>query len=110
MGAQQKVWGALHGELGRVGIEVIGPSTPLDASCENWLRDHFLTQIFPNLTPQALDPAHPFPFIPNDRKSVVEGKSVSVRVDLGGSRIIQKTNTTINSTSHIHQVSNTTNT
>src|SRR3546814_1842030 len=71
MGAQQKVWGALHGELGRVGIEVIGPSTPLDASCENWLRDHFLTQIFPILTPQALDPAHPFPFIPNQGLSIV---------------------------------------
>src|SRR3546814_13534024 len=27
-----------------------------------------------------------------DRKSVVEGKSVSVRVDLGGRRIIQKKN------------------
>src|SRR3546814_14172337 len=36
MGAQQKVWGALHGELGRVGIEVSGPSPPLAASCENW--------------------------------------------------------------------------
>src|SRR3546814_14674475 len=29
-----------------------------------------------------------------DRKSVVSGKSVSVRVDLGGSRVIQKTNET----------------
>ena len=33
MTAQQKVWGALHGELTRVGIEVIGPSSPLDPSC-----------------------------------------------------------------------------
>ena len=71
MAAQQKVWGILHGELGQVGIEVIGPSSPMDPLCEAWLRDHFLTQIFPILTPQALDPAHPFPFIPNQGLSIV---------------------------------------
>src|SRR3546814_16380725 len=36
-------------------------------------------------------PAEITPFAPEDRKSVVEGKSVSVRVDLGGRRIIKKT-------------------
>src|SRR3546814_19907465 len=38
-----------------------------------------------------------------DRKSVVEGKSVSVRVDLGGRRIIKKKNKKINS-DNIHNI------
>ncbi|MBB3982141.1 polyphosphate kinase [Sphingobium fontiphilum] len=71
MQAQQKVWGLLRGELHDAGIEVVGPQAPMDADSEAWLRDHFLHQIFPILTPQALDPAHPFPFIPNQGLSIV---------------------------------------
>ena len=68
---QQQVWHRLRGELEVVGIDVIGSYEPLDAAIEAWLEEHFQSQIFPILTPQALDPAHPFPFIPNLGLSVL---------------------------------------
>ncbi|MEJ7925793.1 RNA degradosome polyphosphate kinase [Sphingobium sp. AN641] len=71
MSAQQKVWGILHGEIAAAGIEVIGASSDIDQATHDWLCEHFRTQIFPILTPQALDPAHPFPFIPNQGLSIV---------------------------------------
>ena len=64
MAAQQAVWHDLHAALRAAQISVIGPE-PVDAKADAWMRSHFLEQVFPILTPQALDPAHPFPFIPN---------------------------------------------
>lgn len=46
------------------GIEVI-TADALHKSEKHWLEDHFKEQIFPVLTPLSIDPAHPFPFIPN---------------------------------------------
>ncbi len=68
---QQQVWHQLREELIVVGIEVIGAGEPLVPEIDEWLEEHFQTQIFPILTPQALDPAHPFPFIPNLGLSVL---------------------------------------
>ena len=68
MAEQQKAWHLLREELARADIPVIlteADGNALDTEARVWLEDHFLNQIFPILTPQALDPAHPFPFIPN---------------------------------------------
>jgi polyphosphate kinase len=70
MSAQQLVWHALHAALGAAGIDVVG-SGSMGAKADDWLENHFLNQVFPILTPQALDPAHPFPFIPNQGLSIV---------------------------------------
>ncbi|MCF8707067.1 RNA degradosome polyphosphate kinase [Rhizorhapis sp. SPR117] len=70
MAEQQKMWHTLHHELADAGIEVIGEGS-MGTEADAWLETHFMTQIFPILTPQALDPAHPFPFIPNQGLSVV---------------------------------------
>jgi polyphosphate kinase len=64
MSEQQSVWHLLREELGKAMVGVIGMEE-IDARTDKWLQAHFLEQVFPIITPQALDPAHPFPFIPN---------------------------------------------
>src|SRR3954454_11762354 len=68
--SQQAVWAELRESLAEAGIAVIGEE-PLDPESEQWLHRHFREQIFPVLTPQAIDPAHPFPFIPNRGFSLI---------------------------------------
>ena len=67
---QQKTWENLAAALAEEDI-FVQPVEQLTESGQSWLRLHFLDQIFPVLTPQALDPAHPFPFIPNKGLSLV---------------------------------------
>jgi polyphosphate kinase len=64
MSDQQVTWRALREELGAAGIAIIGPQDLL-ASDRAWLEEQFMAEIFPVLTPLAIDPAHPFPFIAN---------------------------------------------
>jgi polyphosphate kinase len=61
---QQKTWRQLRVALGSAGIVVID-SDALAEEDRSWLDDEFNRRIFPTLTPLAIDPAHPFPFIPN---------------------------------------------
>lgn len=67
---QHEVWASLQAELDAAGMRVVGEE-PLDEDSEKWLDQHFREQIFPVLTPQAIDPAHPFPFIPNKGLSLI---------------------------------------
>lgn len=61
---QQRIWRKLRAVLRENNIAVVEPDE-LGDSERSWLDAHFMTAIFPVLTPLAVDPAHPFPFIPN---------------------------------------------
>ncbi len=64
LGRQQRIWKELCVALGEAGITVLSAGG-LDPEDRAWLETWFMERIFPILTPLAIDPAHPFPFIPN---------------------------------------------
>ncbi len=64
LGDQQRVWSELRQALRAAGIEVCEPAI-LTGDDVGWLDTWFMERVFPVLTPLAIDPAHPFPFIPN---------------------------------------------
>ena len=64
IGQQQSVWQRLRARMAEAGLTLL-TRDGLSAQDRDYLRDHFLTQVFPVLSPLAIDPAHPFPFIPN---------------------------------------------
>lgn len=66
--AQQQCWLDLRKAMAKEQIHILPPEklpAALSKADMLWLRDYFATNIFPLLTPMAVDPAHPFPFIPN---------------------------------------------
>lgn len=70
MAAQQNLWLSLRDELAQNKILVVDEHS-LPAADAKLTEKYFMDQIFPVLTPQALDPAHPFPFVPNLCLSVI---------------------------------------
>nr|WP_234035076.1 RNA degradosome polyphosphate kinase [Aurantiacibacter sediminis] len=62
--AQQQALATLRPLLEEEGIHITGEDR-IDDEAESWLRAYFLDHIMPVITPQALDPAHPFPFVAN---------------------------------------------
>ncbi len=64
MAEQQRRWRKLRKELTGVGIEVVDAGRITKTERER-LEPEFLNQLFAVLTPMAIDPAHPFPFLPN---------------------------------------------
>jgi len=68
--SQQEVWAMLRTALRGAGFAVLG-NEEIEPDEGKWLETHFEEHIFPVLTPQAIDPAHPFPFIPNKGFSLI---------------------------------------
>ena len=94
---QQRLWRDLRGELQEANLVVVEPAELGPAELD-WLQAHFLHHIFPILTPLAIDPAHPFPFIPNlgftlalDLEAVGEAKRMHalIRMPLKMDRFIR---------------------
>jgi polyphosphate kinase len=61
---QHKCWLELKSLLAASGVSVLKESE-LTAKERSWLEEYFAENIFPILTPIAIDPAHPFPFLHN---------------------------------------------
>jgi polyphosphate kinase len=63
-GEQQGLWVRLRKKLEDIGVQLASYES-LPEKDQQWLRDDYLENIFPLVTPQAMDPAHPFPFVSN---------------------------------------------
>ena len=61
---QQRIWTELVVQMRQAGI-VLCEAASLSDDDRTWLDAWFMERVFPVLTPLAIDPAHPFPFIPN---------------------------------------------
>jgi polyphosphate kinase len=68
--AQQAILADLTGLLDEAGIHILG-NRKLEKAQADWLAHYFQEHVFPALTPQAIDPAHPFPFINNQGTGIL---------------------------------------
>jgi len=75
---QQRCWTDLQKRLHAEGVLILDHDA-LASNDRAWLRQLFVDRLLPVLTPIAIDPAHPFPFIPNRALAMV----VELRQDDG---------------------------
>lgn len=68
--AQQDVWRELR-ELLEAEHIILADGKRLNPAEARWLRDYFIEQVVPVITPQAIDPAHPFPFVANQGMGIL---------------------------------------
>ncbi|WP_291155438.1 RNA degradosome polyphosphate kinase [Hyphomicrobium sp.] len=61
---KQACWIEVKRDMAAAGIAIVEPAD-LTSTEKVWLERLFMSHVFPILTPIAVDPAHPFPFIPN---------------------------------------------
>lgn len=64
MAEQQRIWTSIRAEMRHAGLAVLDAIELSDID-RDWLRARFMERVFPVLTPLAIDPSHPFPFLPN---------------------------------------------
>ena len=62
---QERTWRELRPLLAEARIHVADEGR-VDAEAARWLKEYFIDNIGPVITPQAIDPAHPFPFVANE--------------------------------------------
>lgn len=62
---QQEIWGDLRDQLAKAGIH-IADERRVSEDAYAWLKEFFVEEILPVVTPQAIDPGHPFPFVANE--------------------------------------------
>ncbi|MEQ1576920.1 MAG: RNA degradosome polyphosphate kinase [Hyphomicrobium sp.] len=87
---KQACWNDLKTELDAKGIEIVEPEE-VTAAEKTWLESLFMAHIFPILTPIAIDPAHPFPFILNKGLTIAsfmqrasDGKTLTGLIPISG--------------------------
>lgn len=87
---KQACWRSLKEEMAAEGVQIVEPKGLTEAE-HAWLESLFMAQVFPILTPIAVDPAHPFPFILNKGLTLVvemsrkaDGKTMNGLIPIPG--------------------------